>query len=380
MDSLPASPSQQDTGTVAQTTVPPAPPPAATSKSRRKLVPVILVTLLLGLLVLGGGYWWTVGRFVESTDDAYIKSDIVFMAPQVAGAVTGIPVRDNQHVVAGDVLFTIDPADYRIAVAHAEAAIATAEAAITQNQSRIELQQSTLDVDRADVAASQADLTFANEDFDRIAALRKTNTSSERSYQSARASLSNAEASLRKSQAALARDQQQLKVLAAEQHSLEAQLAQANTNLKARHLDLSRTVIRAPVAGRVGNRQIEIGAYVEPGTTALSLVPDGLYVEANFKETQIQHFKPGMPVTITADMLGGATLSGHIDSLSPATGAEFAVLPPQNATGNFTKIVQRVPVRIDFDPGQPSVARLRAGTSVTARIDIRDAGSASTDP
>jgi len=341
-------------------------------KSPRKMIPLVIGGALLCLLLLAGGYWFAVGRFIEATDDAYVKADIVFLAPQVSGTVTEIHVRDNQHVEAGDTLFVIDPADYEIAVASAKAAVATAEADVAENQSQIELQKTTLEVDQADITAAEADLTFAQDDYKRIAALRKTDTSTERSFQSAQAALANAEATLRKNQAVLTRDQQQLSVLAARQDSLRAVLGQAEATLRARELDQQRTVIRAPVAGQIGNRQIEVGAYLEPGVQAISLVPDDIYVEANFKETQVEHFRIGMPVQVSADMLGGMKLQGEIDSLSPATGAEFAVLPPQNATGNFTKIVQRIPVKIHFKPGQADVQRLHAGTSVVAEIDTRE--------
>jgi membrane fusion protein (multidrug efflux system) len=353
----------------------------APEKPGRRGLRRVLVAVVAGGILAGGGafgwHWWTVGSFIESTDDAYVRADIVGISAEVAGTVVTLSVDDNAHVEAGDVLVSIDPRDYEAAVASAKAAIAAADAAIADVDARRTLAERSIDVATADVATAQANLDFAESDYNRNVTLQARGTVPPRTLQEAETGRATARAALDRATATLASNRQQLEVLAAERRQREADLASANAQLATAELNLSRTTIRAPRAGVVGNRGVEVGAYVRLGQQIMSVVPDTSYVVANFKETQIADVRPGMPAEIRVDMLGGRTLPGTVTSLAPASGAEFAILPPQNATGNFTKIVQRVPVKISLDrtPGDGELA-LRPGTSVVVSVDTRGADGA----
>jgi len=339
---------------------------------RRAIFGVLLIVALTGAAIVGWT-WWTTWRFIESTDDAYVKADIVTVAPQVAGAVAIVAVDDNQMVAAGDPLFTLDDADYQAVLDATQAAFDQAEAALAVNREQRVLQLRTIDVSETDLAAARATFDFAKAERERYTRLARQGAGTERARQQAEEGFRNAEAAVNKSKAALAQQHQQLAVIEAERTSLEKQRDQTRARLRTAQIDLNYTRVSAPVAGRIGNRQVEVGEFLQPGSQALAIVPVRSYVVANFKETQIEHFSPGMTVEVEADVLGGATVRGTIDSLSPAAGAEFAILPPQNATGNFTKIVQRVPVKIVFDPDNAQARRLTPGTSVTVSVDTKDA-------
>lgn len=336
----------------------------------------IVLGILLTVLIVGGAsiaiHWWTVGRFIESTDDAYAKADIVFMAPQVGGTIANIHVADNAHVNRGDALFGIDPSDYQAAVRQATANVAIVEANSQEVLDRIELQTRTIAVAKADLASALANQKFATEEYERSVALHKKGNTTLQRLQSATTQLAAARAATAKVRAVLARDQQQFNVLRTERTRLQAQLALAQASLQTAQLALDRTIVQAPVAGTVGNRQIELGELVQPGVQAISVVPDHIYVLANFKETQIEHMHIGMEAQIHADMLGGKDLQARIESLAPASGSEFAILPPQNATGNFTKIVQRVPVKLEFTGNDDRIKRLKPGTSLFVKVDTKD--------
>ena len=345
----------------------------AKAKGRKKRV---LITLaVLGGLGLGGWYgyhWWTTGRYIESTDDAYVKADIVGLSAQVSGAVDKVPVDDNQSVDAGTILLQIDDREYRAADASAQAAIDASDATLANVREQRILQERAIDVDKADLATAKANLEFVNADFERNKTLRKRGTVSARQMQQVQTNLAAARASLAKTQAVIARDTQQLSVLDSQKRQAEAQRENALASKRVSELNLERTVIRAPEAGIVGNREIQSGEYVRPGMRLMSVVPAAdIYVIANFKETQIEHVRDGMGVDVEADMLGGQTVKGTIDSLAPASGSEFAVLPPQNATGNFTKIVQRVPIKIRLEDRPGDALRLKPGTSVVVNIDTK---------
>lgn len=335
----------------------------------------VILGLMLGVILLGGIsfglHWWTVGRFIQSTDDAYVKADIVFLAPQVSGTITSIKVNDNAHVDKGDVLFTIDSSDYQAALQQAQANVQVVQASAQEVVDKIDLQTKTVAVARADLASAQASEKFANEEYERTAALHKRGNATLQRLQSAQTQLSAAKAATAKVRAVLARDQQQFNVLQTEQIRLQAQEMLAKASLQTAQLNLARTTVRAPVSGIVGNRQIEMGELVQPGVQAMSVVPDTVYAIANFKETQVRHMQNGMEASIKADMLGGDPIAAKIDSLAPASGSEFAILPPQNATGNFTKIVQRVPVKLVFSGQDNRVQRLKPGTSLIVKVDTK---------
>ncbi|MGE0258197.1 MAG: HlyD family secretion protein [Alphaproteobacteria bacterium] len=334
------------------------------------------------LVVLGGAagwYWWTEWRFVETTDDAYVHADTSVVSPKIDGYIEEVRVRDNQPVAAGDVMFVIDDRDFAAKAAQAEAAVATAEATVATYANRLDLQRAMIGQADAAVTAAEVDLERAQLDRRRYAALASSDFASRQRFESAEADARKAEAALDKARAALSAERNQLAVLQSQKGEEEARLAQARASLTLARNDLDNTVIRAPFAGVVGNRAARVGQYVKPGTQLAALVPlPRVYVTANFKETQLTHMRPGQPAEIAVDAYPDEHVTGTIESFSPASGAQFSLLPPDNATGNFTKIVQRVPVRIALPADAPLVQRLRPGLSVTVSVDTRRAPRAGT--
>ena len=349
---------------------------AAPDRARRRRRRAVLVLLLPLLAAIGGLYawhWWTAGRFLEETDDAYLQADVVTIAPKVAGYVAAVLVGDNQPVRAGEVLLRLDDRDNRAALDRAQANVAAAQAAVRNLDAQLGLQHSTIEAAAADVATADAALRFAQEDWSRYQALLRSGAGTVQRAQSADSDLRGRQAALARSRAALAAATQQVDVLRTTREQAVAQLDQSRAAEELAALDLSHTVLAAPVEGAVGDRSVRVGQYVQPGTRLLSVVPMGraLYLVANFKETQLARMRPGQGVAVTVDAFPGHALKGTVDSFSPGTGAEFALLPPENATGNFTKIVQRVPVRVRLDPEDSLLAHLRPGLSVSARVDTR---------
>jgi len=341
----------------------------------RKVLLIILPVVLLAVGATGGWYWWSVLRFLQSTDDAYVQSDVSLISPKVEGYIKKVKVADNQEVAEGAVLFVIDDRDFKAKVAQAEAAVATGEATIATYENRLKLQQAMIEQATASVASTEADLARVQQDYKRYNALLSTDFASRQRFEQAQADARKGEAALAKSRAALAAEQNQLAVLRSQQHEEQAKLQQAHANLQLAQNDLDNTVIRAPISGVAGNRAGQIGQYVKPGTQLLSLVPlERVYVTANFKETQLTHMRPGQLAEVSVDAYPDLTLDGRIESFAPASGAQFSLLPPDNATGNFTKIVQRVPVRIALPTEGPLAGLLRPGLSVTVTIDTRDTG------
>jgi membrane fusion protein (multidrug efflux system) len=336
---------------------------------------IALILLLAILLALGAGtgwYWWTEWRFQQSTDDAYVQSDITVISPKVEGYIKEVRVGENQPVAAGQVLFVVDERDFAAKTAHAEAAVATGEALVATFASRLSLQQAMIEQAGATVQSAEADLSRARLDYRRYATLATSDFASRQRLETAEADSRKAEAALGKARAALGAEQNQLAVLGSQQREEEARLLQARTSRQLARNDLDNTIIRAPIAGVVGNRAGRVGQYVKPGTQLLSLVPlPHVYVTANFKETQLTHMRPGQPAEISVDAYPDQPLTGRIESFAPASGAQFSLLPPDNATGNFTKIVQRVPVRIALPADGPLARLLRPGLSVTVTVDTR---------
>jgi membrane fusion protein (multidrug efflux system) len=309
---------------------------------------------------------------MENTDDAYVGGDITVIGPKVSGYVTALNVTDNQQVHAGDLLVKIDDRDYRAALAKAEGAVAAQEALLTNLDATEQLQQAVINEAKASVVAANAEATRAHDDQVRYHELAGRAAVSMESAQRADAADKTARANTEKAEAAWIAAQRQLNVIASQKQQARAALAQAKAERDIAALNVSYTELRAPVDGVIGNRRARVGAYAAAGTQLLSVVPaHGLWVDANFKEDQLARMQAGQPVTIRADVLPGRTFHGHVTSLAPATGAEFSVLPPENATGNFTKIVQRVPVRIALDPKDDALGLLRPGLSVVADIDTR---------
>jgi membrane fusion protein (multidrug efflux system) len=329
-----------------------------------------LAALVAGLAY--GEHWLSVGRFIETTDDAYVGGDITAIAPHVAGFVSEIEVSDNEQVRRGQLLMRIDNRDFRAALDHAAAAVANRRAVIADFEARSEAQRAAIAQAAADLSAKLAQAKFAHDDNLRYQGLARALAISRQDVQKASAANEIAQSSVAAGQANVTAADQQLRVLAANIEQAKADLAQAEADLRAAQLDLSYTEIRSPIDGFIGNRAVRAGAYVPVGAYLISIIPShGLWVDANFKEDQLAHLKPGQSATIVADVLPGRTFHGHVQSLAPGTGAVFSVIPPENATGNFTKIVQRVPVRIALDASDARLGGLRPGLSITASIDTR---------
>jgi membrane fusion protein (multidrug efflux system) len=319
-----------------------------------------------------GRYWWNVGRFIESTDDAYAGGNVTPVAPHVAGFVLEILVADNQHVSAGQLLIRLDDRDYRAALDHAQATADQRKATLAGLEAKYVLQQSMIRQAEADLNAKAAHATWAGQDAVRYRDLAATTFGTRQNAERASATNEEARSATTAAEAGLAAARQRLTVLDAQIAEARAGVAQAKADLETAQLNLGYTEISSPIDGYIGNRAAQVGAYVANGTYLLSIIPaQGLWVDANFKEDQLAGMRPGQPVTVVADVLPGKTFHGHVESLAPGTGAVFSVIPPENATGNFTKIVQRVPVRVALDDGAASVGELRPGLSTTVSVDTR---------
>jgi membrane fusion protein (multidrug efflux system) len=338
---------------------------------------------VVALAALGYGiYWWTTARYLESTDDAYVGGDVTVLGPKVPGYIAQVLVSDNQSVHAGDVLVRLDDRDYRAALAKAEGAVAAQQALLANLDATARLQSAVIAQARASAVAVTADARRAHDDQVRYQDLVAKSAVSVQSAQKADADYKQIAANRDRAEAGAVAAERQLDVIATQKQQAQAALAQAVAERDIAKLNLEDTVLRAPVDGTVGNRRARAGAYAQAGTQLLAIVPaHGLWVDANFKEGQLAHLRPGMPVKIEADVLPGRVFHGRVASLAPATGAQFSVLPPENATGNFTKIVQRVPVRVQLDDADGRLGTLRPGLSVTAEADTRgDGGDASQAP
>lgn len=353
-----------------------ATPPARAPQ--RRLWALRGAVLVAALAAVGyGAHWWTTARFIESTDDAYVGADVTVLGPKVSGYVAQVLVTDNQSVHAGDLLVKLDDRDYRAALAKADGAVQAQQALIANLDATASLQQAVIAQARAGLAAVSADAHRAQEDQARYQDLVTRAAVSVQSAQKAESDFRQSAANRDRAQASVVAAQRQLDVIATQKQQAEAALAQARAERDLAQLNVQYTEVRAPVDGTVGNRRARVGAYANAGAALLSVVPaGGLWVDANFKEGQLARLRPGMPVSIEADVVPGRVFHGHVTSLAPATGAQFSVLPPENATGNFTKIVQRVPVRIALDAADARLGTLRPGLSVTAEVDARgDAGN-----
>ncbi len=350
-------------------------PPSVEQRAAPKRRRLVFVAVALVAIAAGGRYgmqWWQVGRFMESTDDAYVGGNVTPLAPRVAGHIDEILVEDNQRVAAGQLLIRIDPRPFRAAVEHAEASVQQQQSALDNLRARLALQESTIQQAEADLEARSAAAVFAAQDARRYQLLASSNNGSEQNAQKTSAADNQARATVAAARAALAGARQQLDVLNAQISEAGASIAAAKADLETARLNLGFTEIRSPIDGVIGNRAAQVGAFVSPGSYLLTIVPAaGLWVDANFKEDQLGHMVDGQAATVVADIAPDQPLKGHITSLAPATGAIFSVIPPQNATGNFTKIVQRVPVRITIDQDQAQKVALRPGLSTVVTIDTR---------
>ncbi len=344
-------------------------------KIRRKLRRKTLVVAGLALAVALGGagygrYWWSTGRFIESTDDAYVGGDITPISPHVDGFVVQLLVKDNQYVRAGQLLIRLDPRDYAAALEHARASLNERQASLAGLAAKYVLQQAMVRQAEANLNAKLAQATFARQDATRYRELAKTTFGTVQNAERTSSLEATAQAAAESAQAGLAAARQQLSVLDAEIAEANAGVAQAKADLETARLNLGYTEIRSPIDGYIGNRNAQVGAYVARDAYLVSVIPaQGLWVDANFKEDQLADMRPGQPVAVVADVLPNKVFHGRILSLAPGTGAVFSVIPPENATGNFTKIVQRVPVRIGLDDAR--LGELRPGMSTTVSVDTK---------
>jgi membrane fusion protein, multidrug efflux system len=351
----------------------PARPGLRVQRPSRKLL-LSALALLAGFAAAFYGYrWWTLGRFLETTDDAYVGGNVTEIAPHVAGFVREILVADNQPVRRGELLLRLDDRDFLAAQARARALLREREATLESLVAKYAMQQSQIRQAEADRAAKIARAAFAREDATRYASLARTRFGSRQEAQRTLAAAREAASEVESAAAKRAAERQGLAVLDSEIAAAKAAAAEAEAGLERASLDLGYTLIRSPIDGYVGHRAAQIGAFVSPGTYLLAVVPaQGLWVDANFKEDALAAMRRGEPATIVADAMPGHAFRGYVMSLAPATGAVFSVIPPENATGNFTKIVQRVPVRIALDGGDGRLGLLRPGLSARVTVDTRE--------
>jgi membrane fusion protein, multidrug efflux system len=353
---------------------------AAPSPARRSLKKPVLLTLLAGALAFGayeGHGWWTSGRFAVSTDDAYVQADITTLSAKVSGYVESVAVTNNQSVRAGDLIARIDPGDYRLALQAAQDKLATQQSTILRIGRQEEAARASVAQAAAQVDAARADAARATADYGRQLELARSDFASKARFDQAKADRDRTEAAVKSAQAALAAAEANVDVLGAQKGEAERVAAELATAVERAKRDLSFTEIRAPVDGVIGNKAVEVGTYVQPGARLAALVPlTSVHVDANFKETQLAALTPGQRVHIEVDAFPDRDIVGTVESVSPASGSVFSLLPAENATGNFTKIVQRVPVRIVVAPEVAEEGLLRPGLSVVVSVDRRDPGTA----
>jgi membrane fusion protein, multidrug efflux system len=347
-------------------------PVAGAHKNRfRQLLMVSAAAAVLTGAAWGGWNYWTIGRFQVSTDDAYVKADTTVIAPKVSGYLREVLVGDNEPVAAGQVLARIDERDFKVALDQAKADVAAARASIASKQAQLETQQTVIDAARATLDVDTATATFAHQENKRYTDLAATGFGSVQNAQQAQSRIAGAKATTLRDVANLASAIKQVDLLKADINQAAAALARTEATQSQAELNLGYTTIIAPIEGVVGNRTLRVGQFVQAGTQLMAVVPaDGAYVVANFKETQLTGVRKGQAVAIGVDMFPGRVVHGHIDSIAPASGQEFALLPPDNATGNFTKVVQRIPVKISLDHDNAAID-LRPGMSVTPTIETR---------
>lgn len=328
-----------------------------------------VATVLLLLVAAGLGFWWS-KRHIQTTDDAYLASDITVMSAKVTGYVEAVEVSDNQPVSKGDVLVRLQSHDYEAKRDQAQAQAQARRQALTQIQAQLGLQDAQIRAAGADVAAAAADTERAKLDYERAQKLVKNEFASRQKLDQTQADSERTAAQLKRAKASAEASTRQIGVLKAQLEQAKALAEEAEAQLELAQIDLDNTVIRAPVDGVIGNRQAQLGEYIRPGSQLMVVVPLAkIWVEANFKETQLTSMRPGQPVNVKVDAFPDQPLLGKVESIAPASGAKFSLLPPENATGNFTKVVQRVPVRIALPEDNPLRGRLVPGLSAVVGVD-----------
>jgi membrane fusion protein, multidrug efflux system len=350
---------------------PAAPAPSAAAKPGKRKLVLMGIGLLLALAAAAYGVHYVLfGRFFVSTDDAYVRANNTTLGARVTGHIAAILPDDNVLVHAGDVIFKIDDGDYRIAVDAARTRIATQQATIERIGRQVTALESAVEQANAQVVSADAGLKRAGLDYDRQQALSNKGFASRATFEVSEAGRDQGAAALRAAQAAYDAARDNVEVTKAQQAEAVAQLAELQTTLAKAERDLDFTSVRAPVDGTFSNRLVSTGDFIVVGQRLGNVVPlDDVFIDANFKETQLKRIRPGQPVTISVDAYGHRKFAGFVDSISPAAGSVFTLLPPDNATGNFTKIVQRLPVRVRVPKDVARQNLLRAGMSVYATVD-----------
>ena len=329
-----------------------------------------LLLCVSAVALIAGGWAWARSGGEAATDNAYVRGDVTSLAPKVAGYVTAVEVEDNQTVRVGDVLFRIDDRDYRARLAQAVANVEAAKARLINVDAETELQHALIRQAEAQRRSAVAELNLAIKAYDRRRELIRSNTISQAHVDESDAARSRAEASVSAASASLEAQQQRLAVIAAEREAAVAAVAQAEAARDLARIDLDSTVVRAPVGGVIGNRQVRLGRLVAPGASLLDIVPvNDVWIVANFKETQLEHIRPGQRARITVDGYPSGALDGVVDSFAPGSGSAFSLLPSDNATGNFVRVVQRVPVKIRLAEN-PLLGRLVPGLSARVEVDL----------
>ncbi|VIO66984.1 HlyD family secretion protein [Bradyrhizobium ivorense] len=355
---------------------PAAPQAAPSSIFGRVAIPLFAVIVALGFVAVATTRWdaWVGSATIQTTNDAYVRAELTQLASRVSGEVLNVAVSDFQRVKAGDLLVQIDPADYQAQVAQAEAGVVGAQAVLDNLNNQVELQYATIAQAEASRLSAEAQETLARQEDERQQSLSQTDAGTRQRLEQATAAYAKAQADVRASRAVVAAQRHQLEVLQGTKKQRAADLDGAKAQLAQAKLKLGYTRIVAPFDGVTGERQVQPGDYVNIGTNLVNVVPlPNVYVIANYKETQLTNVRPGQPVEVTVDTFSGQKLRGTVERIAPASGSQFALLPPDNATGNFTKVVQRIPVRIQFDKGQPLLERLLPGMSVVTRINTGEA-------
>lgn len=341
---------------------------------KRRLYIFFTIALLIALAFFA--QWFFKGRFYETTDNAYVQGEITRISSQLGARVDEVLVQDNQHVEKGQLLIKLDAADFHLAVDRAKAMLDTREAERIQAQSKLTQQGSMIASAQAQVAASQATFGRTQIDLQRAETLRKPGYVSEERVTNLTADSHIAGSQVTKAQADVQGQRQQVVALSAETRRLDAQIANARTDLAQAELNLQRSEIRAPLSGMIGQRGARNGQYVQVGAYLLSIVPDeDIWIQANFKETQIGHMVPGQAAELIFDAYPDTPVDARVESLFAASGAQFSLLPPDNATGNFTKVVQRIPVKLTFAADNPLHSKIRPGMSVTIKVNIKADGA-----
>jgi membrane fusion protein (multidrug efflux system) len=346
--------------------------PKAKRKFSKKPVILAVLAAALGFGAYEGHEWWTNGRFMVSTDAAYVQADITILSAKVSGYVTSLAVANNQSVKAGELIAKIDDGDYRLALQSAKDKLATQASTVARIGRQIEAGRASVTQAEAQIAAARADAERAEADYNRQVQLSRSDYTSKATLENAKAGRDRADANVRSAQAAQVAAAANVDVLSAQRTEAQRVVAELQTTVEKAERDLSFTEIRAPFDGVIGNKAVEVGTFVQPGARLAALVPlTSVHVDANFKETQLASLKPGQQVHIEVDAFPDTDIVGTVESVAPASGAVFSLLPPENATGNFTKIVQRVPVRVTVSEDIAQKGLLRPGLSVVVSVDTR---------